>query len=81
MHKNFSAMILSAGFGKRLRPLTLNTPKPLIKINNEPIIFYILANFAPQLCPKVHPKTPPTTEQEKKRKNTQKGPQPGAKRR
>ena len=36
------AIILAAGFGKRLRPLTLNTPKPLIKINNEPIIFYIL---------------------------------------
>jgi len=38
----YQAIILSAGFGKRLRPLTLETPKPLIKIHNEPIIFYIL---------------------------------------
>ncbi|MBH87904.1 MAG: hypothetical protein CMJ12_01960 [Pelagibacterales bacterium] len=36
------AIILAAGFGKRLRPLTLKTPKPLIEINNQPIIFYIL---------------------------------------
>ena len=36
------AIILAAGFGKRLRPLTLNTPKPLIKIHKKPIIFYIL---------------------------------------
>ena len=28
------ALILCAGFGKRLNPLTLNTPKPLLDINN-----------------------------------------------
>lgn len=32
------AIILAAGMGSRLRPLTLNMPKPLIKINNESII-------------------------------------------
>ena len=29
-----TALILCAGFGKRLSPLTLKTPKPLIKLNN-----------------------------------------------
>ena len=29
-----TALILCAGFGKRLNPITLETPKPLIKLNN-----------------------------------------------
>ncbi|RPG98295.1 MAG: nucleotidyltransferase family protein [Candidatus Pelagibacter sp. TMED106] len=29
-----TAFILCAGFGKRLNPLTLKTPKPLLKLNN-----------------------------------------------
>ena len=29
-----TALILCAGYGKRLNPLTLNVPKPLLKINN-----------------------------------------------
>ena len=29
-----TALILCAGFGKRLNPLTLNTPKPLLKLND-----------------------------------------------
>ena len=31
-------MILAAGFGKRLNPLTNNCPKPLIKIGNETLL-------------------------------------------
>ena len=29
-----TALILCSGFGKRLNPITLDTPKPLIKLNN-----------------------------------------------
>ena len=32
------AIILSAGFGKRINPLTLDTPKPLLKIGNETLL-------------------------------------------
>ena len=31
-------MILAAGFGKRIHPLTLNLPKPLLKIGNETLL-------------------------------------------
>ena len=29
-----TALILCAGYGKRLNPLTLDSPKPLLEINN-----------------------------------------------
>ena len=32
------AMILAAGFGKRLNPLTINCPKPLLKIENQTLL-------------------------------------------
>ena len=32
------AMILAAGFGKRIYPLTLKCPKPLLKIGNETLL-------------------------------------------
>ena len=42
MTKKIKALLLSAGLGTRLRPLTHNTPKCLIKINNKPILEYWL---------------------------------------
>ncbi|MDO8676901.1 MAG: nucleotidyltransferase family protein [Candidatus Azambacteria bacterium] len=37
------AIILAAGDGIRMRPLTLKIPKPLLKINGRPILDYIIS--------------------------------------
>ncbi len=36
------ALVLSAGYGERLRPITDNIPKPLIEIGGRPLIHYPL---------------------------------------
>ena len=38
MNTQYRAILLSAGFGTRLRPLTLTTPKCLVEIDNEPLL-------------------------------------------
>ena len=39
---------MAGGKGKRLRPLTKNTPKPLIKINDIPLIENLILKFIDQ---------------------------------
>lgn len=43
--KKYGVILLSAGYGKRLAPITLETPKVLVKIKNKPIIEYWLNFF------------------------------------
>jgi len=39
------AIILAGGLGTRLRPLTENTPKPLLPIKGKPIVEHAIDNF------------------------------------
>ena len=41
MKKEATVLILCGGKGERLRPLTHNIPKPLIRVNKKPILSYI----------------------------------------
>lgn len=39
------ALLLAAGFGSRLRPLTLETPKCLVEIGGHPLLYYWLKSL------------------------------------
>ena len=45
VRRNNPVMIMAGGFGKRLRPLTDNVPKPMLKVGGKPILERIIERF------------------------------------
>lgn len=45
MYKVERAIIMAAGEGTRMRPITLKTPKPLVKINGTPMIENVIESL------------------------------------
>ena len=42
------AMVMAAGLGTRLRPLTYEVPKPMVPVANRPVIEHMLRAAAPR---------------------------------
>ncbi|QOG06737.1 nucleotidyltransferase family protein [Aureimonas sp. OT7] len=58
MHRPKTAMILAAGIGKRMRPITATIPKPLVEVGGKALIDYgieaLLRNGVDHLVVNVH---------------------------
>ena len=45
MHTVKRAIIMAAGFGNRMKPVTLETPKPLVKVNGIRMIVTVISGL------------------------------------
>ncbi|MBU2100962.1 NTP transferase domain-containing protein, partial [Candidatus Micrarchaeota archaeon] len=41
-HEISTAFVLAGGKGTRLKPLTDNTPKPMIEVKGKPVLQYVI---------------------------------------
>jgi dTDP-glucose pyrophosphorylase len=46
MRQEFNALIMAGGFGTRLLPYTADTPKPMLRINDKPILEIIIERLS-----------------------------------
>ncbi len=52
-NKQIRALILAAGIGERMLPLTKEMPKPMLPINNKPILEYLIMLFKKHNLPNI----------------------------
>ena len=66
MKKPIRALLLAAGLGTRLRPVTLTTPKCLVQIGKRPLLEHWIANLESCGCSDILVNTHYLAEQVKK---------------